>query len=84
MTQIACMAESSFWTCFLEASVEDMLPTLYIDAGITKFYFCKLFLAIPIFASQETSEKIPTETLFLCKMVLLRETYQALGRWLAC
>jgi hypothetical protein len=71
MTRIACMAESSLWTCFLEASVEDMPPTAYIDAGTTKFYFCKLFLVVPIFASQETSEKIPTEQLFLCKMIVL-------------
>jgi hypothetical protein len=35
-----------------------------------------------IFASQETSEEIPTERLFLCKMVVLQETYLVLGHWL--
>jgi hypothetical protein len=82
--RIACASESSLWTGFLEASVEDMLPTAYVDAGTTKFYFCKFFLAAPIFASQETFEKLPTERMFLCKMVVLRETYLALECWLAC
>ncbi len=75
-------AELSLWTRFLEASVEDMLPMEYIDARTTKFYFCELFFVVPIFASRETSEKIPTEWLFLRKMVVLQETYLALGRWL--
>jgi hypothetical protein len=61
-----------------------MLPTAYIDACTTIFYFCKFFLAVPIFVSQETSEKIPAERLFLRKMVVLQETYLALGCWLAC
>jgi hypothetical protein len=65
------MAESSLWTHFLEASVEDMLLTAYVDARTTKFYFLKFFLAAPIFASRETFEKLPTEWLFLCKMVVL-------------
>jgi hypothetical protein len=65
------MAELSIWTRFLEASVEDVLLTLYIDAHTEKFYFCELFLVVPIFASRETSEKILTELLFLCKMVVL-------------
>ncbi len=51
------MAESSLWTCFLEASVEDMLPTAYVDAHTTKFYFREFFLVAPIFASRETFEK---------------------------
>jgi hypothetical protein len=78
------MAESSLWTHFLKAPVEDMLPMAYVDACTIKIYFCKLFLTVPIFASWETSEKIPTELLFLCKMVVLQETYLALGCWLAC
>jgi hypothetical protein len=78
------MTELSLWTCFLEASIEDMLPTVYVDACTMKFYFCELFLAVPICASRETSEKILTEWLFLREMVVLQETYLALGRWLAC
>jgi hypothetical protein len=35
--QIASVAESSLWTCFLEASIEDMLPTAYVDACTIKF-----------------------------------------------
>ncbi len=79
-----CLAESSLWTRFLEVSVKDMLLTAYVDARTTNFFFCELFLAVPIFASRETSAKIPTEWLFLRKMVVLQETYLALGRWLAC
>ncbi len=60
--QIPCVAESSLWTHFLEAFVEDMLTTAYVDAY-------KLFLAVPFFACQETSEKDPTEWLFLCNTV---------------
>jgi hypothetical protein len=82
--RIACMAESSLWTCILEVSVEDMLPIVCIDACTAKFYFHILFLAVPIFASRETSEKIPTERLFLRKMVVLQVTCLALGCWLAC
>jgi hypothetical protein len=41
------MAESSLWTCLLEASIEDMLPTAYIDAPKTKFYFHESFLSVP-------------------------------------
>ncbi len=77
--QSACVVELSLWTRFLEASSEDMLPTAFIDACTMKFYFCELFLMVPIFASQETSEKIPTEWLFLRKMVVLQETYLAFG-----
>jgi hypothetical protein len=55
MTQIACMAESSLWTLFLEASVEDMFLTAYVDARTTDF-FPEFFLAAPIFASRETFE----------------------------
>jgi hypothetical protein len=73
------MAELSLRTHFLEASVEDMLPTVYVDAHTMKFDFCEFFLVVPIFASRETSEKIPMEGLFLCKMVVLQETYLALG-----
>jgi hypothetical protein len=42
--QIACVAELSLWTCFLEVSIEDMLLMGYVDASTTKFYFCKFFL----------------------------------------
>ncbi len=56
----------------------------YIDARTTKFYFCKFFLAAPIFASRETAEKFPKERMFLREMVVLQETYLALGCWLAC
>jgi hypothetical protein len=78
------MAELSLWTHFLEASVEDMLLMAYVDAHTRKFYFHEFFLAVPIFASQEASEKIPTERLFLRKMVVLQEKHLALGCWLAC
>ncbi len=81
--QIACVAESSLQTHFLEASNEDMLPKAYVDACTTKIYFCEFFLVVPIFVSRETSKKIPTERLFLHKMVVLWETYLALGCWLA-
>jgi hypothetical protein len=84
MTRIACVAELFLWTHFLEASVEDMLPKAYVDAGTTKFYFCKFFLAAPIFVSRETFEKLPMERMFLREMVVLQETYLALGCWLAC
>jgi hypothetical protein len=79
MTQIGCLAESSLWTCFLEASIEDMLWTAYVDTGTTKFYLCELFLAVPIFVSLETSEKIPMERMFLREMVVLQETYLIVG-----
>jgi hypothetical protein len=82
--QIACMAKLSYWACFLEASIKDMLLMAYVDAHTTKFYFYKLCLAVPFFANRDTSEKIPTERLFLCKMVVLHETYLALECWLAC
>jgi hypothetical protein len=75
--RIACVAELSLWTRSLEASVEDMLPMAYVDARTTKFYFCKFFLAAPIFTSRETLEKLPTERMFLRKMVVLQETYLA-------
>jgi hypothetical protein len=84
MMQIACMAELSLWTHSLEASVEDMLPTAYVDACTTKFYFHEFFLAAPIFASRETFEKLPTEQMFLREMVVLQETYLVSGCWLAC
>jgi hypothetical protein len=58
-----------------------MLLTAHVDACTTKFYFCHFFLAVPIFTSRETSEKIPTEWLFLPKIVVLGETYLALGCW---
>jgi hypothetical protein len=61
MMQIACMANLSLWTCSIEVSVKDILPTVYIDARTTKFYFWEFFLTAPIFASRETSEKLPTE-----------------------
>ncbi len=84
MMRIACVAELSLWTCSLEVSIEDMLPTAYVDACTTKFYFCKFFLVAPIFASQETFEKLPMERMFLYEMVVLHETYLASGCWLAC
>jgi hypothetical protein len=56
----------------------------YVDARTTKFYVRKIFLVAPIFASRETFEKLPMEQMFLHEMVVLQETYLALGRWLAC
>jgi hypothetical protein len=47
---------------------------------VKKKIFLKLFPAVPFFANQEISEKIPMEWLFH----VLQETYLALGRWLAC
>ena len=41
--QIAGMAESSLWTCLLEAPVEDMLPMAYVEAPKTKFLFASYF-----------------------------------------
>jgi hypothetical protein len=84
MTQIVSVAELSLWTRFLEVSIEDIHLMVYVDALTTKFYFCELFLMVPIFASRETSEKILTEWLFLHKTVVLQETYLASGHWLAC
>ncbi len=55
-----------------------------LDTHAAKFYFCNWFLAVPIFASQETSKMIPMERLFLRKTVVLQETYLVLGLWLAC
>jgi hypothetical protein len=61
-----------------------MLPTAYVDARTTKFYFLEFFLAAQIYASREISEKILMEPLFLRKMVVLRETYLAWNAgWLA-
>jgi hypothetical protein len=48
------------------------------------FVFASCFSGSHFFASWESSEKIPLEWLFLRKMVVLQETYLALGRWLAC
>jgi hypothetical protein len=60
--RIASIAESSLWTRFLEAFVEDMLLMAYVDAHTTKFNFRKFFLAAPIiFASRVTFEKLPTD-----------------------
>jgi hypothetical protein len=78
------MGELSLWTRFLEASIEDMLPTAYLDARTMKFYFYEFFLAAPIFTSRETFEKLPTKWMFLHERVVLQETYLALGLWLAC
>jgi hypothetical protein len=52
-----------------------MLPTAYVDARTTKFLFLQVFLAVPIFAGRETTEKFLTEQMFLCEMVVLQETY---------
>ncbi len=52
-----------------------MLPTAYIDARATKFLFFRVFLAVPIFAGRETTEKFLTEQMFLGKTVVLQETY---------
>jgi hypothetical protein len=82
--QIGCMADPSLWSPILESSFEDMFPTAHVDACTTKFYFRKLFLAVPFFANRETSEKILMEQLFLREMVVLQETYLAMGCWLAC
>jgi hypothetical protein len=51
----------------------------YVDACKTKFYFCKLFLMVPIFASQETSEKIPMQQLFLQKKCSLTRDIPSVG-----
>ena len=55
------MAESSLWTRLLEASIEDMLPTAYVDAPKTKFLFLRVISLGPIFLCQETSQKIPMD-----------------------
>ena len=73
------MAKSSLWSSFLEGSVEDMLPTAYVDAQTTKFYFCKFFLAAPIFACQETSEKILAERLLLTRNGSLMRDIPSVG-----
>ncbi len=61
-----------------------MLPMGYVDARATKFFFHEFFLAAPIFTSRETFEKLLTEQMFLCKMVILQETYLVSGCWLVC
>ncbi len=43
------MAELSLWTRLLEAPVEDMLPTAYVEAPKTKIFFWELFLSVPFF-----------------------------------
>ncbi len=78
---IPCMAESSLWTRFLVVSVEDMLPTAYVDARTTKFCFRDLFLAVPFLACQKSSEKISAEWLFLHKKV---STKRHISVWEAC
>ncbi len=60
-----------------ESALELMLPTAYIDAHTTKFYFCKLFSCGPNFSESRNFWEDS-------KMVVLQETYIALGRWLAC
>ena len=82
--QIACVADLSLWSCFLEGSVEDMLLMACVDARTTNFYSRVLFLAVPFFSNRETSEKDLMERLFFCKTVVLQETDLAVGRWLAC
>ncbi len=67
------MAELYLLTCFLEVSVENVLPTAYVDACTTKFYFCKLFLAVPICASRETSEKTDRMADPTCNVSLTRD-----------
>jgi hypothetical protein len=52
-----------------------MLPTAYVDARRTKFFFCEFFLAVPFLAGRDTAEKVPTEQMFLCETVVLQETY---------
>jgi hypothetical protein len=52
-----------------------MLPTAYVDACITKLLFLQDFLAVPFLAGRDTAEKVPTEQMFLCEMVVLQETY---------
>jgi hypothetical protein len=37
------------------------------------FYFCELFFDVPIFANQETSEKIPTKRLPLQNGILIKD-----------
>ena len=49
-----------------------MLLTAYVDAHTTNFLFCKVLLAIPFFACQETSEKDPSTRLFLCKTAVYK------------
>ncbi len=52
-----------------------MLPTAYVDARTTKLLILQVFLVVPIFAGRDTAEKVPTEQMFLCKTVVLQETY---------
>jgi hypothetical protein len=63
--QIVQVAALFLWSCFLEASFEDMVPTSNVDARTTKFYFYELFLVVPFFVNRDASEKILTEDLFL-------------------
>jgi hypothetical protein len=60
------VAESSFWSHFLEASFDDMLPTAKVDARTMKFYFRELFLVVPFFCKSrnfcEDSDKMAVPT----------------------
>jgi hypothetical protein len=71
------MAKLALRSRFLEAFFEDMLPTAYVDAHTMKFYFHELFLVVPFFVNQETSEKI------LMEWLLLREPVVLQAGWLA-
>ncbi len=56
----------------------------YVDACTMKFYFCKFFLAAPIFASRENFEKLPTKWMFLRKWQSYnRHTQRWDAGWLA-
>ncbi len=72
--QIACVAESSLWTLFLEASVEDMLPTAYVDAHTTTFYFFKLFLVVPLSCVKKLLRRIRRNGCSFAKQCLGRDT----------
>jgi hypothetical protein len=66
--------KKSLLTCFSEASVEDMLPKVYVDAPTTKFYLCKLFLVVPFLAHHDTFWEGFSGTAIPTRKAVLEET----------
>jgi hypothetical protein len=56
---------------------------VYVDDRTTKFYFCKLFLAVPFLAHYEKFQERLGGTAVPTRKAVLEKTYLALGCWLA-
>ena len=73
-----------FWTRFSKASVEDMLPTAYVDARTTKF-FLRVFSRGPISRrSRHCLEGSDGTDVPVRNGSIARDIPLASGRWLAC